>query len=138
MKKSRNWALLSSLLMVLALVLAACGAEPTAVPPTSTTAPAPAATDTTAPAPAATDTAAPAAAATNTTGAGGTGTGGEVKVGVAFVTSGDNAIYGNSQRPAVELAFDEINAAGGGPKITAVYEDTAGKPDQAKSVFQKL
>jgi branched-chain amino acid transport system substrate-binding protein len=57
---------------------------------------------------------------------------------VAFVTSGDNAIYGNSQRPAVELAFEEINAAGGGPTITAVYEDTAGKPDQAKSVFQKL
>lgn len=129
MKKSRNWAVLSSLGVGMALVLAACGPDATPAPPTSTTAPA-----------VVKDTPVPVATDPNPAGslAGSQGMTGEVKVGVAFVTSGDNAIYGNSQRPAVELAFEEINAAGGGPKIAGVYEDTAGKPDQAKAVFQKL
>jgi branched-chain amino acid transport system substrate-binding protein len=146
MRKSRNGAVLGSLLMVLALVLAACGTEATAVPPTNTAAPV-APTNTTAAMAAPTNTTEAMAAPTNTTeamaaptntaaGNGGT-TGGEVKVGVAFALSGAAAIYGTSQKAAVEMAFEEINAAGG-PKLVAVYEDTAGKPDQAKSVFQKL
>ena len=156
MKKTNTWFMLASLLTVMALLLAACGGEPSptvvSLPPdTPTAAPVAAAdTPTTAPA-AATPTAAmmvddtPTAAMmgeTPTTAAmTGTMTGGaDVKVGVAFVTSGDNAIYGKSQQPAVQMAFDEINARGGagGHKLVGVFEDTAGKPDQAKSVFQKL
>ncbi len=149
MKRTNTWIMLTSLLAVLALLLAACGAEatPTAVPaPTATTAPVAAATATTAPVAAATATTAPAAdtpttaAMTDTPTTGATTGGAEVKVGVAFVTSGDSAIYGKSQQPAVEMAFEEINAKGGagGHKLVGVFEDTAGKPDQAKSVFQKL
>jgi branched-chain amino acid transport system substrate-binding protein len=59
-------------------------------------------------------------------------------VGFAFVTSGDNAVYGNSQRAAAEMAIEEINAAGDGPQIKAFFEDTAAKPDQAITVFQKF
>lgn len=63
---------------------------------------------------------------------------GEVKVGFAFVTSGDNAVYGASQKPAAQMAIDEINAMGKGPKLTGIFEDTAGKPDQAFTVYQKF
>jgi ABC-type branched-subunit amino acid transport system substrate-binding protein len=147
MKRANTWMLLTSLLAVLALLLAACGGEPTAtvIPLPTETPAAPVATNTTAPA-ADTPTTAPVAdtpttaamADTPTTGAAPGGA--DVKVGVAFVTSGDSAIYGKSQQPAVEMAFEEINAKGGagGHKLVGVYEDTAGKPDQAKSVFQKL
>ena len=62
-----------------------------------------------------------------------------VRIGLAFVTSGDNAVYGVSQRKAAELAWHELDAAGGinGHVIAATFEDTASKPDQAISVFQK-
>ena len=157
MKRANTWMLLASLLAVMGLLLAACGGEPTAtvIPlPTETPAAPAAATNTTAPA-ADTPTTAPAAdtpttaaladtpttaAMADTPTAGAMPAGADVKVGVAFVTSGDSAIYGKSQQPAVEMAFEEINAKGGagGHKLVGVYEDTAGKPDQAKSVFQKL
>lgn len=71
--------------------------------------------------------------------AGGSGTGGAtLKVGFAFITSGDNAVYGNSQKAAVQLAIEELNGMSDGPKIEPVYEDTAAKPDQAITVFQKF
>jgi branched-chain amino acid transport system substrate-binding protein len=89
-----------SLLTVGAVLLSACGTEPT--PTTS-----------------------------------GTGRG-EVKIGFAFITSGDNAVYGTSQKAAAQLAIDEINAMGQGLKITGIFEDTASKPDQAFTVFQKF
>src|SRR5689334_7156754 len=105
MKKTQYGAVLS-LFGVLALALAGCGGETA----TATPVPAPTATTAVAAPTDSTPTAPPAAS------------GAEVKVGVAFVTSGDNAIYGNSQRPAVELAFAEINAAGGanGHPLTGV------------------
>jgi branched-chain amino acid transport system substrate-binding protein len=63
-----------------------------------------------------------------------------VRLGFAFVTSGDNGAYGKSQRQAAELAWHEIEANGGinGHKIAATFEDTAAKPDQAITVFQKF
>lgn len=67
----------------------------------------------------------------------GPGAGVMLKVGFAFVTSGDNAVYGNSQKAAVQMAVAEINGVGTN-KIEAVYEDTAGKPDMAPTAFQKL
>src|SRR5436853_5855149 len=63
-----------------------------------------------------------------------------VRIGFAFVNSGDNAMYGKTQRQAAELAWHEIDDAGGinGAKIAAIFEDTASKPDKAVSAFQKL
>lgn len=63
-----------------------------------------------------------------------------VRIGFAFTTTGPNGVYGVSQRKAAELAWHEIEAEGGinGRKIAATFEDTAGKPDQAISVFQKF
>jgi branched-chain amino acid transport system substrate-binding protein len=110
-----------------AVLLSACGADPTAttVAPTATTA-------------SAQPTATAATSAQPTPTPGGSSAGGEVKIGFAFVTSGDNAVYGTSQKAAAQLAIDEINAAGSGPKLTGVFEDTAAKPDQAFTVFQKF
>lgn len=116
-----------SLLTVGAVLLSACGADPTAttVAPTATTASAqPTATSPTSAQP------------TNTSGT--ASSTGEVKIGFAFVTSGDNAVYGTSQKASAQLAIDEINAAASGPKLTGVFEDTAAKPDQAFTVFQKF
>jgi branched-chain amino acid transport system substrate-binding protein len=119
-KRIRTGSFALPLLLVVTLLLSACGG----------------------------DTAQPAATATTpqqvvpTTAGGGetpqAGGGGTLTIGFAFITSGDNAVYGNSQRAAAELAIEEINAAGGGPQIKAHFEDTAGKPDQAITVFQKF
>ena len=116
-----------SLLTIGAVLLSACGADHTAttVAPTATTA-------------SAQPTATAATSAQPTPTSGGSNAGGEVKIGFAFVTSGDNAVYGTSQKAAAQLAINEINAAGSGPKITGVFEDTAAKPDQAFTVFQKF
>ncbi len=127
-----------TLLVACATVLSACGetATPTTAPaagPTST--PTPCSCSAPPPSIGATPTAAPSAAPT--TGTGGSATN-EVKVGFAFVTSGTNAAYGTSQKAAAQMAIDEINAAGKGPKLVPVFEDTAGKPDTAFTIFQKF
>jgi branched-chain amino acid transport system substrate-binding protein len=75
--------------------------------------------------------------ATATTG-GSSGSGGEVKIGFAFATSGNAGVYGASQRAAAEMAIEEINASGDGPRVVGIFEDTAGTPDQAFTVFQKF
>jgi len=62
----------------------------------------------------------------------------EVKVGFAFATSGSNAAYGMSQKAAARMAIDEIDSAGKGPRLVPVFEDTAGQPDNAVSIFHKL
>ncbi|MEO5951904.1 MAG: ABC transporter substrate-binding protein [Chloroflexia bacterium] len=62
----------------------------------------------------------------------------EAKIGFAFVTSGDNATYGVAQKAAAELAIVEINALDDGPRLEAIFEDTASDPDQALAVFKKL
>jgi branched-chain amino acid transport system substrate-binding protein len=124
------------LLLALALLLAACGPEPTPTPGAGTGT-GRGATDAT-----------PTAAATTGTGATDAtkppASGGEdeqpVRIGFAFVTSGDNAVYGRSQRQAAEMAWKEIEAAGGidGHKIAAIFEDTAADPKQAITVFQQF
>jgi len=128
------------------ILMSACGETATQVPtqgptsgatiaseaPTSTSAAGSADT-------AATTTGGGGAEATTTTGTGGTmgGGTGTVKIGFAFITSGDNAVYGNSQKAAAQLAIEEISGMGG-MKIEGVFEDTAAKPDQAITVFQKF
>jgi branched-chain amino acid transport system substrate-binding protein len=134
----------AAVLLVMAMLLSACGSTPT---PTPGSTPATGADNT------------PATGAGKPTEATSTGSetpaGGEakptvpkgpadpdslVRIGFAFVTSGDNAVYGASQRKAAEMAWKEWEAQGGinGHSIAAIFEDTAGKPDQAISVFQKL
>jgi branched-chain amino acid transport system substrate-binding protein len=61
-----------------------------------------------------------------------------LRVGFAFATSGDNAVYGNSSKAGAQLAIDEINAKSEGPKITLFFEDTAVNPDQAVAAFRKF
>jgi branched-chain amino acid transport system substrate-binding protein len=64
----------------------------------------------------------------------------DVKIGVFGPMTGDAAGYGQSLREAVDLVAKEKNAAGGwlGQKITPIYGDDAGKPEQAVSVAKRL
>jgi branched-chain amino acid transport system substrate-binding protein len=109
-RSSPIWALL----VIVSLLVSACGAEatPTSVPApaTATTGAAAAATDTPA---AAAPTNTTAAAATATTGGGGAMTGDTIKIGVDLPTSGADASDGVPTRNGVELAIEQANAAGG-------------------------
>ncbi|MEO8288937.1 MAG: ABC transporter substrate-binding protein [Chloroflexota bacterium] len=62
----------------------------------------------------------------------------DVKIGFAFALSGDSADTGASQKAAAQMALEEINAAGRGPKLVGIFEDTAGDPDNALTRFQKM
>jgi branched-chain amino acid transport system substrate-binding protein len=130
-----------TVLLALAMLLSACGgAQPTATPQantggSTTTTPA---TGTGATASAETPTEATSAGAAKSPAPKGPDPDTLVRIGFAFVTTGPNGIYGVSQRKATELAWHEIEAAGGinGHRIAATFQDTAGKPDKAISVFQ--
>lgn len=73
---------------------------------------------------------------TNSSGA----TGDTIKVGVYVDLSGQTSSFGQSTRNGIQLAVDEINAAGGvgGKQIVLVVEDDQGRPEQATTVVQKL
>ncbi len=67
--------------------------------------------------------------------------GGEpIKVGVYGDLTGQTSSFGQSTKNGIELAVEEINAAGGvnGSKIVLVIEDDQGRPEQAKTVVSKL
>ncbi len=63
-----------------------------------------------------------------------------IKVGMPTILSGRVAILGTSSRSAVQLAFNQINAAGGvnGRKFELVDRDTKGRPDEAAKVTRDL
>jgi branched-chain amino acid transport system substrate-binding protein len=68
-------------------------------------------------------------------------TGGDtIKVGVYGDLTGQTASFGRSTKNGIELAFEEINKAGGinGKKIQTIVEDDQGRPEQAKTVISKL
>ncbi|MFN0280092.1 MAG: ABC transporter substrate-binding protein [Pyrinomonadaceae bacterium] len=69
-----------------------------------------------------------------------TGGGDTIKVGVYGDLTGQTSSFGQSTKNGIELAVDEINAGGGvlGKKIQLVIEDDQGRPEQAKTVVQKL
>jgi branched-chain amino acid transport system substrate-binding protein len=71
---------------------------------------------------------------------GGTACAADLKIGVAEALSGGAAQYGIAIRNGLELAADEINAAGGinGNKIQLVVADEQGKKEEAINVFKKL
>ena len=63
-----------------------------------------------------------------------------IKIGFIQHLSGSNAINGLTCQQGVMIAVDEFNDAGGidGRRIEVIYEDHAGKNDQAISAFRKL
>ncbi len=63
-----------------------------------------------------------------------------VKVGVYVDLSGGTSSFGKSTKNGIDLAVEEINKNGGvnGKKIELVVEDDQGRPEQAKTVVQKL
>jgi branched-chain amino acid transport system substrate-binding protein len=140
-----------TLCVLLSLLLAACGAEATPVPPTpvppvatDTTAPAAAATDTTAPAPAATDTSAPAATTAPTTGTSGQPSGGTILFGAPVGLTGSLAKESKLTQQGYELWKEAVNSNGGikvGDKSYMVdikYYDDQSKQDLSAQLAEKL
>ena len=67
-------------------------------------------------------------------------TGDTIRVGVYGDTTGATSSFGISTKNGIQLAFEEINAAGGvnGKKFEMVFEDSQGSPEKAKTVISKL
>jgi branched-chain amino acid transport system substrate-binding protein len=63
-----------------------------------------------------------------------------IKVGMPTILSGRVATLGTSSRAAVQLAFNQINAAGGigGRMFELVDRDSKGRPDEAAKVTRDL
>jgi branched-chain amino acid transport system substrate-binding protein len=114
---------LVSIVVLLALALAACAQ------PAPASAPA---------APAATS--APQAAASATQPPASSGGGGTIKVAVLAPITGSNATFGQSTKEGALMAIDEWNAKGGvaGMKIVASVEDGQCKPDPAVNAANKI
>lgn len=70
----------------------------------------------------------------------GASTGDTIKIGVYGDTTGATSSFGVSTKNGIQLAFEEINAAGGvgGKKLEMVFEDDQGSPEKAKTVMSKL
>ena len=67
-------------------------------------------------------------------------TGDTIRVGVYGDTTGATSSFGQSTKNGIQLAFEEINAAGGvnGKKLEMIFEDDQGTPEKAKTVISKL
>src|SRR5687767_14236294 len=67
-------------------------------------------------------------------------TGNTIRIGVYGDTTGATSSFGVSTKNGIDLAFSEINAAGGvnGKKLEMVFEDDQGTPEKAKTVISKL
>lgn len=64
----------------------------------------------------------------------------EIKIGINYELSGGVATYGQSSVEGIEMAIEEINAAGGinGKKIVPVKYDTKSEPAEATTLATKL
>jgi len=64
----------------------------------------------------------------------------KIKIGGIFPLSGDVAVYGVEARNGINLAIDEINAAGGvnGKQIVLISEDDEGDPAKSVNAYKKL
>lgn len=71
---------------------------------------------------------------------GGADSGDTIKIGLNYELSGDVGQYGQSCVQGIELAFEEINAAGGvlGKQIEAIKVDNTSKNDEAMNVATRL
>lgn len=63
-----------------------------------------------------------------------------IKIGGVFPLTGAVSVYGVECKNGIDLAIEEINAAGGvnGKKIVLISEDDEGNPDKSVNAFQKL
>lgn len=63
-----------------------------------------------------------------------------ITIGGIFPLSGNVSVYGVECKNGIDLAIEEINAAGGvnGKKLVLVSEDDEGNPDKTVNAFQKL
>ena len=63
-----------------------------------------------------------------------------IKLGSIGPLSGNYAVYGGDCKNGIELAVNEINAAGGinGQKIELLAEDDEGQPEKSVSAYKKL
>ena len=105
------------------LVLAACASEPTSSPEASEAAPA-------------ASEAAPSEAAPSAN----LCPDGSIKIGIAKAKTGGFAFFDTAGANGEQVAFDEVNAAGGvnGCKYEVIWEDTASDPAQSGQAAQKL
>ena len=73
-------------------------------------------------------------------GSGGGADASEILIGHVASLTGDTATFGTSADEGIQLALDEINAAGGvlGKKVRVITEDDRSLPDEAKTVANKL
>lgn len=65
---------------------------------------------------------------------------GTIKIGGIYPLSGAVAVYGVEAKNGVELAVEEINAAGGvnGRKLELIAEDDEGNPEKTVNAYKKL
>src|SRR5688572_19808119 len=65
---------------------------------------------------------------------------GPIKIGEYGSLTGSTATFGQSTKKGIDLALEEINAAGGvkGRRLEVIVEDDQGKPEEAAAVVQKL
>ncbi|MDR3114671.1 MAG: ABC transporter substrate-binding protein [Treponema sp.] len=65
---------------------------------------------------------------------------GAITIGGIFPLSGPVAVYGVEARNGIELAIEEINAAGGinGQKVVLIAEDDEGNPEKTVNAYKKL
>ena len=63
-----------------------------------------------------------------------------ITIGGIFPLSGNVSVYGVECKNGIDLAIEEINAAGGvnGKKLVLISEDDEGNPDKTVNAFQKL
>lgn len=73
-------------------------------------------------------------------GCGGSANANEIKIGINYELTGEVASYGQASVDGIELAIDEINAAGGinGKKINAIKYDNKSDKSQATTLATKL
>src|SRR5262245_54163896 len=64
----------------------------------------------------------------------------EILIGEYGSLTGEEATFGGSTKNGIDIAVDEINAAGGllGKKVRVIVEDDQGKPEEANIVVTKL
>jgi branched-chain amino acid transport system substrate-binding protein len=64
----------------------------------------------------------------------------DIVIGAALPLTGTTSYYGEDSKRGIDLALDEINAAGGvqGRKLKVIYEDTQGSGNQAINAVRKL
>ena len=63
-----------------------------------------------------------------------------IKIGAIGPLSGAVAVYGVEAKNGIELAVEEINAAGGinGKKVEIISEDDEGNPEKSVNAYKKI